>query len=145
MRTPRDRTLVQPWSLRRSLADPSVYVGCCSQIRVPGELPPKAAKLLGDTSKFVECEKGLTFVGYAGIKDPARPEVAESIAQCKAAGLVPSGSFYVHLVNSRLRLKEFSQARELFDEMQAAGHLARGSFRQRVLKLTSADEPKQMD
>ena len=85
MRMPRDRTLLQPsWSLRRSLADP---IGvCCSQIRVPGELPPKAAKLLGDTSKFIECEKGLTFVGYTGIKDPARPEVAESIAQCKAAG-----------------------------------------------------------
>lgn len=75
------------------------------------------------------------------VSRPRETESAElAMAQCKAAGLVPSGSFYVHLVNSRLRLKEFSQARELFDEMQAAGHPARGSFRQRVFKLTSADE-----
>ena len=33
--------------------------------------------LLGNPSKFAVVESGLTLVGVAGIKDPARPEVAE--------------------------------------------------------------------
>ncbi|GMH98274.1 hypothetical protein TrST_g980 [Triparma strigata] len=43
--------------------------------------------LLGDPSKFVSVESSLTLVGVAGIKDPARPEVAESINICTKAGI----------------------------------------------------------
>lgn len=77
------------------------------------------------------------------VSRPRETESAElAMAQCKAAGLEPSGSFYVHLINSRLRLKDFPKARELFDEMEAAGHTTRATFRQRVLRLTAADEPQ---
>ena len=34
-------------------------------------------------------ESGLTFIGLAGLIDPPRPEAAESVAACKAAGIVP--------------------------------------------------------
>ncbi|GMH71031.1 hypothetical protein TL16_g05551, partial [Triparma laevis f. inornata] len=43
--------------------------------------------LLGDPTKFASVESGLTLVGVAGIKDPARPEVAESINICTKAGI----------------------------------------------------------
>ena len=43
--------------------------------------------LLGDSSKYAEIESGLTFVGLAGIKDPARPEVAGAINVCTKAGI----------------------------------------------------------
>ena len=35
----------------------------------------KAHKALVDPSTFIELEKGLTFVGIVGIKDPARVRV----------------------------------------------------------------------
>jgi len=34
-------------------------------------------------------ETGLTFIGLAGLIDPPRPEAAEAVAACKAAGIVP--------------------------------------------------------
>jgi len=34
-------------------------------------------------------ESGLTFIGLAGLIDPPRPEAAESVAACKAAGIIP--------------------------------------------------------
>jgi Ca2+-transporting ATPase len=34
-------------------------------------------------------EAGLTFIGLAGLIDPPRPEAAESVAACKAAGIIP--------------------------------------------------------
>jgi len=46
-----------------------------------------AHKQLTDPSKFAELEKNLVFVGVCGIKDPARPEVAGAIADCKTAGI----------------------------------------------------------
>ena len=46
-----------------------------------------AAAALSDPTQFVEMEKGLTFVGMVGIKDPARPEVATSIIRCRDAGI----------------------------------------------------------
>jgi len=43
--------------------------------------------LLKDQSKYADIESGLTLVGVVGIKDPARPEVADSIQQCTEAGI----------------------------------------------------------
>jgi Ca2+-transporting ATPase len=43
--------------------------------------------LLKDSTKFKDIESGLTLVGIVGIKDPARPEVADSILECTKAGI----------------------------------------------------------
>jgi len=43
--------------------------------------------LLNDPAKFAQIETDLTFLGLAGIKDPARPEVAEAIKVCTRAGI----------------------------------------------------------
>jgi Ca2+-transporting ATPase len=43
--------------------------------------------LLKDPSKYEDIESGLTLVGIVGIKDPARPEVADSILLCAKAGI----------------------------------------------------------
>jgi len=46
-----------------------------------------SSPLLKDTSNFVGIEKNLILVGFCGIKDPARPEVADSILKCRNAGI----------------------------------------------------------
>ena len=46
-----------------------------------------AHKMLVDPSTFINLEQGMTFVGVAGIKDPARPEVPPAIAACETAGI----------------------------------------------------------
>ena len=43
--------------------------------------------LLKDPNKYEDIESGLTLVGIVGIKDPARPEVADSILKCTQAGI----------------------------------------------------------
>jgi P-type Ca2+ transporter type 2C len=43
--------------------------------------------LLKNPAKYKDIESGLTLVGIVGIKDPARPEVAESIKLCSKAGI----------------------------------------------------------
>ena len=43
--------------------------------------------LLKDPTKYEDIESGLTLVGLVGIKDPARPEVADSIMKCTEAGI----------------------------------------------------------
>lgn len=43
--------------------------------------------LLSDAKNFKAIENDLTLVGIVGIKDPARPEVADSINQCSEAGI----------------------------------------------------------
>ena len=43
--------------------------------------------LLKDPSNYEDIESGLTLVGLVGIKDPARPEVADSIRKCTEAGI----------------------------------------------------------
>mmetsp|Transcript_32185 Transcript_32185/g.78456 ORF Transcript_32185/g.78456 Transcript_32185/m.78456 type:complete len:1206 (-) Transcript_32185:981-4598(-) len=43
--------------------------------------------LLRDPSNYADIESGLTLVGVVGIKDPARPEVADSIIECSNAGI----------------------------------------------------------
>jgi magnesium-transporting ATPase (P-type) len=44
-------------------------------------------EVLKDSSKFVDIETGLTFVGLVAIRDPPRPGVSESIDLCKQAGI----------------------------------------------------------
>jgi Ca2+-transporting ATPase len=44
---------------------------------------------LPDTLDPAALETGLTFIGLAGLIDPPRPEAAESVAACKAAGIIP--------------------------------------------------------
>jgi len=44
---------------------------------------------LPDTLDVANLETGLTFIGLAGLIDPPRPEAAESVAACKAAGIIP--------------------------------------------------------
>merc|ERR1740139_987415 len=46
-----------------------------------------AHKKLTDVSKFEAIEKDMVFVGLAGIKDPARPEVKPAIESCATAGI----------------------------------------------------------
>ena len=70
-----------------ALASKDSGLGPLADVSRPGELPPRAATLLGDPANFMEVEQGLTFEGMAGIRDPARPEVADSIAQCRKAGV----------------------------------------------------------
>lgn len=40
-----------------------------------------------DINNFEAIEQNLTLFGICGIKDPARPEVRESIEKCKEAGI----------------------------------------------------------
>jgi len=44
---------------------------------------------LPDSRDAAALENGLTFIGLAGLIDPPRPEAAESVAACKAAGIIP--------------------------------------------------------
>jgi Ca2+-transporting ATPase len=43
--------------------------------------------LLGNATHYAEIESSLILVGVVGIKDPARPEVSNSIQQCTDAGI----------------------------------------------------------
>ncbi|MDP1573191.1 MAG: cation-translocating P-type ATPase [Pseudomonadota bacterium] len=44
---------------------------------------------LPDALDAATVETELTFIGLAGLIDPPRPEAAESVAACKAAGIIP--------------------------------------------------------
>ncbi len=69
----------------------------CLALAVKDRLEPSLAKfdgqdpsnhpLLKDASTYKDIESGLTLVGIVGIKDPARPEVADSIEKCRKAGI----------------------------------------------------------
>lgn len=45
------------------------------------------AQILSDSDKYDELESNLSFLGFACIKDPCRPEVKKSISDCKMAGI----------------------------------------------------------
>eukprot|EP00535_Pseudo-nitzschia_heimii_P009346 CAMPEP_0197178932 /NCGR_PEP_ID=MMETSP1423-20130617/4044_1 /TAXON_ID=476441 /ORGANISM="Pseudo-nitzschia heimii, Strain UNC1101" /LENGTH=1166 /DNA_ID=CAMNT_0042628755 /DNA_START=221 /DNA_END=3721 /DNA_ORIENTATION=- len=55
--------------------------------RPDGDNDVREHPLLSDPSRYESIESGLTLVGLVGIKDPARPEVAESIRKCTEAGI----------------------------------------------------------
>jgi Ca2+ transporting ATPase len=42
---------------------------------------------LREQSEFIKYESNMTFVGVVGMMDPPRPEVADSIMECKTAGI----------------------------------------------------------
>ena len=42
---------------------------------------------MSDPENYAGIESGLTWVGMVGIKDPARPEVADAIHRCHDAGI----------------------------------------------------------
>ncbi len=44
---------------------------------------------LPDAPEAATVESALTFIGLAGLIDPPRPEAAEAVAACKAAGIIP--------------------------------------------------------
>lgn len=48
---------------------------------------PAYKSLQIDPDRFIEVEKNMIFLGLAGIKDPARPEVSPSIELCRQAGI----------------------------------------------------------
>jgi len=47
----------------------------------------KANEILKDADKYQDIESDMIFIGLVGIKDPARPEVKQSIDMCHAAGM----------------------------------------------------------
>eukprot|EP00803_Ostreobium_quekettii_P008366 evm.model.scf_1396EXC.4 EVM.evm.TU.scf_1396EXC.4 scf_1396EXC:22768-35223(-) len=51
-----------------------------------GEAHP-GQKTLHDTENYAAVESDMVFVGLAGLRDPPRPEVRQSIAECKEAGI----------------------------------------------------------
>jgi Ca2+-transporting ATPase len=48
---------------------------------------PASHPKLQDPKNFEKIESDLTWVGITGIKDPARPEVAQAMTQCRDAGV----------------------------------------------------------
>ena len=55
--------------------------------KVSSEADVAKNPLLSNPKRYADIESGLTLVGIVGIKDPARPEVADSINQCTEAGI----------------------------------------------------------
>ncbi|CAN0393358.1 unnamed protein product, partial [Discosporangium mesarthrocarpum] len=48
---------------------------------------PSQDPALKNSDAFEEVESDLTFMGIVGIKDPARPEVADAMVKCQEAGV----------------------------------------------------------
>jgi len=50
-------------------------------------IPGQPSALLQRPDQYTQIESGLTLVGWVGIQDPARPEVAPAIDACRQAGI----------------------------------------------------------
>eukprot|EP00735_Rhodelphis_limneticus_P011161 TRINITY_DN4224_c0_g1::TRINITY_DN4224_c0_g1_i1::g.7989::m.7989 TRINITY_DN4224_c0_g1::TRINITY_DN4224_c0_g1_i1::g.7989 ORF type:complete len:1009 (+),score=216.06,sp/Q7PPA5/ATC1_ANOGA/57.43/0.0,E1-E2_ATPase/PF00122.15/63,E1-E2_ATPase/PF00122.15/1e-67,E1-E2_ATPase/PF00122.15/4.1e+02,Cation_ATPase_C/PF00689.16/4.9e-46,Hydrolase/PF00702.21/2.8e-32,Hydrolase_like2/PF13246.1/1.3e-19,HAD/PF12710.2/1.2e-16,Cation_ATPase_N/PF00690.21/1.6e-16,Cation_ATPase_N/PF00690.21/3e+03,Hydrolase_3/PF08282.7/67,Hydrol len=59
----------------------------CLAIAYRPDVPLPSKNELTDTSQFEKFEKGLVLAGVVGMLDPPRPEVADAIATCRAAGI----------------------------------------------------------
>ena len=70
-----------------ALAVKDTQLGALADLRENQPPSRAAAAVLQATGRFHEVERGLTFTGMVGIKDPARPEVAGAISRCRAAGI----------------------------------------------------------
>ena len=55
--------------------------------KLTNEEEAAASPYLRNPSQFAQIESNLVFLGIAGIKDPARPEAARAIVQCREAGV----------------------------------------------------------
>ena len=55
--------------------------------RLMNEDAVASSPYLRNPSQFAHIESNLVFLGICGIKDPARPEAAKAIAQCRKAGV----------------------------------------------------------
>ena len=64
--------------VERSAAEGLRVLAVASRILAPGEAPP---------DRRGEAERDLTFLGLVGMVDPPRPEVADAVARCRAAGI----------------------------------------------------------
>ncbi|CAK8692180.1 unnamed protein product [Clavelina lepadiformis] len=52
------------------------------------DTPPSPSQMdLGDSTKFIEYETGITFVGIVGMLDPPRMEVFQAVQDCRNAGI----------------------------------------------------------
>jgi Ca2+-transporting ATPase len=63
-----------------SLAKQGLRVLAFAQRRLP---------IVPDDLNATSVETDLAFIGFAGLIDPPRPEAAEAVAACKAAGIIP--------------------------------------------------------
>lgn len=55
--------------------------------KLTNEEEAAASPYLRNPSQFAQIESNLVFLGICGIKDPARPEAARAIVQCREAGV----------------------------------------------------------
>jgi len=59
----------------------------CLSLGVVENPPSKESMDLGDSSKFVDYEQNITFVGVVGMLDPPRMEVSGALEKCRMAGI----------------------------------------------------------
>ncbi|HEU4556162.1 MAG TPA: cation-translocating P-type ATPase [Chitinophaga sp.] len=84
---------------------PDILLQCCTQVDAPAvlkqvdKMAARGLRVLGFACRYwntlpedpsaEQYENGLHFLGLAGIIDPPREEVADAVAQCKTAGIIP--------------------------------------------------------